>query len=327
MTAVEEARNDLGAVPEGKPVDVSAVIVNWNTEDLLAECLASLREHGSAGRVMEVVVVDNASTDGSAEMVAREWPGVRLVVNEQNVGYQRANNQGIRASRGEYLLLINADAFLTAGCLDGMLARMRADSTAAVVGPRLEYGDGSWQRWTAGREPSLRAAAAYFWFLERLPRGGRSGVYLGRDEREAFRCDWVSSACMLVRRAVLDEIGLMDETYFAYMDDVDLCRRARGAGWSVWYEPGAEVVHLMGQSSKRQTGATSPLALRTFNRYFGQHRGRRALTALKAIEATGFAARAAMYGAAGMIRRDATSRSAARAHWRNLRLSLERHDV
>jgi len=327
MTVTTAGRSALGAIPEGLVADVSAVIVSWNAAPLLEECLSSLLEHGSPGLAMEVVVVDNASVDGSAAMVAREWPGVRVIVNDRNVGYQRANNQGVRVSTGRHLLLINADARLKPGCLAQMLARMAADGTAAIVGPRLTYGDGTWQRWTAGREPSLRSAMAHFWFLEHLPRGGRSGVYLGRDERRAFRCDWVSSACMLVRRDALDDIGLMDETYFAYMDDVDLCGRARDSGWSVWYEPAATAVHLMGQNADRQVGVASPLALQTFNRYFEHRRGHRAAMILRAIEATGFAARAVLYGAAGVVRRSSSLRAAATAHWRSCRLTLERGGV
>ena len=318
MTVTGDARRPAA---RRAPPTVSAIVVNWNSGDLLARCLAALRDH--AGPDVEVIVVDNASTDGSSDVIAASWPDVQLTVNAENVGYQRANNQGMRAASGDFLLLINADAFLTSGCLDALRARMQADPAAAAVGPRLVYGDGTWQRWTAGREPTLGAAIAYFWFLERLPGGGQRGLYLGSDLRRAFQCDWVSSACMLVRRAALDEIGLMDESYFAYMDDVDLCRRAREAGWHIWYEPAAEVVHLMGRSAPRHAGRTSPAALRAFNAYFERSHGVRAAAALRAVEVSGFVARAALYAAAGLAGRRTAHRAAARAHLRNARLSLE----
>jgi GT2 family glycosyltransferase len=295
---------------------VSAVIVNWNTSDLLEDCLRSLRDHGPAG--MEVVVVDNGSTDGSVAMLEQRWPAVHVIVNEENRGYQAANNQGMRAAHGDVLLLVNADATLTPGCLDALLARLAADPRAAAVGPRLVYGDGSFQRWTAGQLPSLRAAASYFFFGDRL--FPRSGLWLGRDLDTAFEPGWVSSACMVVRRAALEQIGLMDERFFAYMDDVDLCARARAAGWTVWYEPAATSVHLMGQGTKRQTGAASPLALQSYVRWFGMQRGRLSLALFRALAFTGFGLRAVLYGAASLGRPH--RREAARAHWLNARRSI-----
>ncbi len=292
------------------------MIVNWNTCDLLDECLQSLRAF--ADPRPEIVVVDNGSTDGSVEMLAEHWPDVQVIVNATNRGYQAANNQGMRAARGDALLLINADAMLTAGCLDALLDRLATDPRAAIVGPRLVYGDESFQRWTAGRLPSLAAAASYFFFFDRFRP--RSGLWLGRDVDTAFQPGWVSSACMVVRRDALADIGLMDERFFAYMDDVDLCARAGDAGWTVWYEPAATAIHLMGQSTKRRTGEASPLALQSFIRWFGMRRGALSLALFRAMAAVGFSLRAAIYGVASL--RDGHQRGAARAHLTNARRSL-----
>lgn len=310
---------------QGRP-QITAIIVNWNTQDLLAGCLASLRDYGAPGRTMEIIVVDNGSHDGSADMVARDWPDVQLIRNAQNVGFTAANNQAFAVSRGDYLLLINADALLTPGCLERMVAQMQADPQAGVVGPRLVYGDGRWQRWTAGREPGLRSAANYFLFLERLfpHTPAFHGLYLGSDVRTAFRPDWVSSACMLVRRAAVEQVGFMDERFFVYMDDVDLCRRVREGGWRVWYCPEAEAVHFMGQSTKRQTGSVSPTALRSLNRYYAMHHGPAKTLALKGIEAVGFGLRAGLYMGAAAVRRNAPHlRAQARAHWTYCKVSME----
>ncbi len=306
--------------PTSAPL-VTAVIVNWNTGALLEQCLESLVEHGAAGAPLEVVVVDNGSDDGSVELVRRDWPDVALIECETNLGYQKANNLGMAAARGAQLLLINADAFLTAGCLDRLLARMDTDPRCGVVGPRLVYRDGSFQRWTAGREPSLSAAAVFHFGIDRLAVGATRGIYLGRDVREAFQPEWVSSACMLVRARALAETGPMDETFFAYMDDVDLCRRAREADWHVWYEPEAEAIHLMGQSTRREPGAASPLALRTFNRYFARRHGRSRTRLLQGIEAAGFTLRACAHGVRSV--RTPANRVAALGHLRNARVSLE----
>jgi GT2 family glycosyltransferase len=304
------------------------VIVSWNTRDLLAGCLESLEKYVDPEVDLDIVVVDNGSKDGTLEMLGSEWPLVRVIANAENMGYQRASNQAFaECGSADMLLLINADALLTPDCLRVMLRCMQLDPRAAAVGPRLVYGDGRWQRWTAGRAPSLRAAAAYYLFLERLFPGVEwfEGLFLGQDVRTARHVEWVSSACMLVRRVALDEIGPMDERFFAYMDDVDLCVRFRATGWHVWYSPEATAVHFMGQSTRRQTGTVSPLALRSFNRYFLIHRGRVPTLALKGIEALGFALRTAAYLGVSVARgrEGARLRAQARAHWSYCKVSLE----
>jgi len=315
--------------PAAEVLDVTAVIVNWNTADLLDECLTSLRDHRAPGHGVEVIVVDNGSTDGSVAMIEQRWPEVTVVANADNVGFCRANNQAIEISDKPYLLLINADARLTPGCLRHLVARMESDDRVGVVAPRLEYGDGRFQRWTAGRAPSLRSVASYLFLTDRLD--GRfpalAGTYLGHDTAVAFEPQWVSSACMLVRRAVVDDVGPLDERIFVYMDDVELCQRARDGGWAVWYEPAATAVHLMGQSTKRRTGVASPEALRAFNRYFQRRHGRGRTTALRALQAGGFGLRVLAYGATGLVLHDDGRRAQARAHLSHLKLSLETPEV
>jgi GT2 family glycosyltransferase len=301
---------------------VSVIVVNWNTRDHLQGCLESLERSGAMGPDAEVIVVDNASTDGSAAMVRSSWPEVRLIENSENEGFTRANNRAIRASHGRYLLLINSDARMTAGALATMVAWMNERTQAGVVGPRLVYGDGRWQRWTAGQAPSLRAALVHYFFLDRL--GVSGSIYLSRDTREPFQPDWVSSACMLVRRAALDEVGLLDERIFVYMDDVDVCERMRRGGWEVWYWPTSTVVHFMSQSTTSEPGGASPGALRSFNAYFAARHGRVSCLALRAIEACGSIIRAGAYAAAATLRHaDPFLLAKARAHWAFCRVSLE----
>ncbi len=298
---------------------VTAVVVNWNTVDLLDRCLTSLAQYGF-GDAMDVVVVDNGSADGSADLVRNQWPNVHLIANKENRGYIQANNQGMNAARGEHLLLINSDAFLTPGALDKMVGLLDDHADAAVVGPRLVYGDGSWQRWTAGSEPALSSAMSFFLFADRLSgSAARRSLYLARDVKEPFRPDWVSSACMLVRREALKQVGPMDERYFCYMDDVDLCRRLRAAGWTVWYLPSAEAIHLMGQSTRRHTGAASPSALRNLNDYVTRINGPAVGASVRVTELIGFAIRAALY----FVLPSSGSRERAQAHVRNMRNSLK----
>lgn len=307
------------------PADLVTVVVNWNTVDLLDDCLASIEAATPPGVRNEVIVVDNASTDGSVEHLWRAWPEVRVLVNDENEGFCRANNRAIRVSDAPEILLVNTDARLTPGSLDRLRARLHGDPRAAVVGPRLVYGDGSFQRWTAGGELSLRTFANHFLGLDRFaPRHPvLGGIYLADDTDEAFRPGWVSSAVMLLRRSALDEIGLLDERIFVYMDDVDLCQRALDGGWHIWYEPTATAVHFMGASSNRVTGRASPEALRSLNRWYARRHGAAAGTALRGIEAVGFGARAAAYAATGVARRDPDRRRQAAAHFAHLKLSLE----
>jgi GT2 family glycosyltransferase len=308
----------MTALPAHELVAVSAVIVNWNTRELLDQCLRSLRAHG--GRAIEVVVVDNGSTDGSVGLLQEQWPDVRVIANPENRGYQAANNQGMHAASGDVLLLINSDAKLQPGCLDTLLDRLARDTRAAIVGPRLVYGDGRFQRWTAGRLPSLASTAASMFGVDRLRP--TAGVWIGRDVHRAFTPGWVSSACLVLRRSALADVGFMDERYFAYMDDVDLCARAWDAGYRVWYEPSATATHLMGQSTKRRTGTSSPLAVQSFIRWFEQRNGRTRGSLLRTIVAAGFLARAVAHGAKGVVRPD--ERAPARTHLRSARLALRR---
>jgi GT2 family glycosyltransferase len=309
--------------------DLAVVIVNWNTVDLLDECLQSVVDHGPADLTTEVVVVDNASRDGSVEHLRTRWPSVQVITNDENVGFCRANNQAIRATTAPYLLLVNTDARLTEGCTDTMLGYLERDPSAAVVGPRLVYGDGSFQRWTAGRSLSLSSCANYFLGLDRLAHRvpALTGIYLPYDTDQPFRPGWVTSAVMLLRRSALDEVGMLDDSIFVYMDDVDLCQRATDAGWNVWYAADATAVHFMGASTKRETGKVSPEATRAFNRWYERRHGRRSAQAVRALETVGFGARAGLHAINGVVRRDDASRGAARAHWTRCKLSLEPADA
>lgn len=306
-------------------VDVTVVIVNWNGAELLDDCLQSIVDFWPAWLSHEVVVVDNASTDGSVALLEQHWPEVQVIVNEENVGFCRANNQAIRAGDAPLLLLLNTDARLTRGCVASMVDRMESDPGAAVIGPRLVYGDGSFQRWTAGRSLSLGTCASYLLGADRLaarfPR--LSGMYLSHDTHQPFQAGWVSSAAMLLRRRAVEEVGLLDESIFVYMDDVDLCERVRAAGWHVWYAADATCVHLMGATTKRRTGQASPEALRALNRWYQRRHGPGSTHVLRAIETAGFAARAGVCGVMGIARRNEGDRLRARAHWRLAKLSRE----
>jgi N-acetylglucosaminyl-diphospho-decaprenol L-rhamnosyltransferase len=309
--------------------DLTTIVVNWNTVDLLDDCLRSVEREVPVGMTNRTIVVDNASSDGSVDLLRRDWPSVDVIANSENVGFCRANNQALRASSSPWVLLINTDARLTQGSLARMLAHLDADPRAAIVGPRLEYGDGTFQRWTGGAPFTLSTLASYLLGLDHFARRvpPLRGIYLSHDTAEPFLAGWVSSAVMLIRRAALDEIGLLDDRIFVYMDDVDLCQRAIDGGWHVWYAADATAVHFMGASTKRTTGKASPEALRALNRWFVRRHGPRAGRVLRGLEALGFGARAAAYGGRALTRRDPAARRQAAAHLTHLKLSLEPIDV
>lgn len=310
----------------GRPL-VATVIVNWNTAELLEGVLGNLAEHLPANA--PVVVVDNDSADDSVDRVESGFPEVTVVQMGENAGFCRANNAGIRAVDSEYVLLINTDARLTDGCLDGMLSVFEREPRCAIVGPRLTFADGSFQRWTAGRLPTVASTANYYLFLDRfsnrIPALG--SVYIAHDTDQPGPVGWVSSAVMMIRRDALDEFGLMDEDIFLYMDDVDLCQRAHEAGWTTWYAADQTAVHFMNGTSTKVLGAASPEAARSANRWFTRQHGRSAGVAMRATQAAGFGVRGAAHGAVGVLTRDQERTRLARAHWNQVRICTETPDV
>lgn len=225
---------------------LSIVIVNFNGRGHLEPCLRSLVDHPSSTPA-EIVVVDNASTDGSASAVAG-FPGIRLIRLAANVGFSAGNNAGIRATAGELILLLNNDTVVPAGALDRLVARLDADRAAAIAGPRLVDGRG---------EPEL-SFGPMISPLGELRQKLVTGLYarrvwpatawVRRATARERHVDWVSGACLLVRRRVAEQVGLLDERFFLYTEDVDFCASVRAAGWKVLFTPAAEIVHLRGRS-------------------------------------------------------------------------------
>lgn len=228
-------------------VDLSVVIVNWNVRELLKECLASLVE------AKEVIVVDNASTDGSGQMVRELFPHVKLISNQSNTGFPRANNQGIRASQGRYVLLLNPDTQVLNDALSAMVTHMDAYPRVGVLGPQLLNSDGTVQS-SRRRFPTLATAFVESTILQRyLPHSSLLQRYYCEDipPNTIQEVDWVTGACMTVRRETIDEVGLLDEDYFMYSEELDWCFRIKKAGWKIVYLPSARVVHHYGQSSEK----------------------------------------------------------------------------
>lgn len=262
-------------------MDLSVIVVSWNVRDLLRRCLQSILAAGDGGapaRTVEILVVDNASADGSAAMVQAEFPTVRLIANDRNRGFTAANNQGLAASQGRYLLLLNPDAELMDGALAEMVGCMEAHPEAGVLGPQLLYPDGSVQS-SRRRFPTLATALVESTVVQEWWRDNRVlRRYYMLDTPpapgEPQPVDWLVGACLLVRRAAYEQVGGLDEGFFMYSEELDWCRRIKGAGWQVLYLPTARVIHHEGKSSEQVVPARHIHFQSSKVRYFRKHHGR-----------------------------------------------------
>ena len=252
-----------------KAVELSILIVSYNAKADLARCLHSLH-HPPPTASREIVVIDNASSDGSAD-AARQWPDVHVIEMDRNFGFAVANNVGFRASTGQYVLLLNSDTVVPPGAIDRLVAELEQDPDVAVVGPRLV---------DAAGEPELSFGRMITplteWQQKRLARGlaDRDPAISSRVREMTTRRqrpDWVSGACLLVRRNDAQAVGFLDERYFMYTEDVDFCAAIRARGRSVLYAPEIEVVHLRGRSVAAEPAATSEAYRRSHLAFYEKH--------------------------------------------------------
>ena len=229
---------------------VSIIIISWNTKALLRRCLNSI--YSCPPRTSyEVIVVDNASSDGSTHMVQREFPQVRLITNEINWGYAKAANQAIVQNASDYVFVLNSDTEILSEALDALVGFAGEHQGAGAIGPKLLNPDGSVQL-SCRRFPSLGTGIGHAFlglFSSRNPYT-RTYRLADWDHCSIREVDWISGAAMFLRRSALDDTGLFDESYFMYVEDVDLCFRLWQAGWKIYYEPSAQVIHHVAQSSK-----------------------------------------------------------------------------
>jgi len=223
-------------------------IVSYRCRDLLRECLESLRAYPPPGP-LAVYVIDNASNDGTAEMVKAEFPELCLFAMEENIGFAAATNLGIRAGNGTYVLALNPDTRITEGALAHLVTLMETRPQVGICGCRLELEDGSFDHAAKRSFPTPLSALGHFTGIGR--RAGARGklAEYRAPEVEAGPVDAVNGAFMLMRRLALDEVGLFDEGYWMYMEDLDLSYRFAEAGWTTWYEPAVTVVHVKAGSS------------------------------------------------------------------------------
>jgi N-acetylglucosaminyl-diphospho-decaprenol L-rhamnosyltransferase len=232
---------------------LSAIIVNYHSLDPLLGSLPAL-EADAAGLEHEVVIVDNSPDDGTGAAIRSRHPAVRWIANDANVGFARAVNRGIEASTGEFILVLNPDCELYAGALAALITHMDSHPRCAIAGPLLEYPDGRLQ-YSARRYPGAASLLfnRYSLLTRLFPGNAWSRRYLMTDwdHRSGRDVDWLSGACLLVRRAAVDQVGALDPAFFMFNEDVDWCRRMNLAGWSVTFVPEARAMHRVGASRRR----------------------------------------------------------------------------
>jgi len=254
-------------------MDMSIVIVTWNSQDFIRNCLDSVLLLPDRVRC-EVIVVDNASCDQTANIVREFYPEANLIENKANLGYARANNQGIEQAQGRYLLLLNPDTQLMDDSLSSMYELMEGNPRIGAVGPKLLNPDGSTQ--PSCREfPRFSTLIWEFTGLSRLfPKskifGGWRMGYFAFDR--AGEVDQPMASCLMLRRETLEEIGVFDEAFSMFFNDVDLCFRIKEAGWKIYFEPEAHVIHHGGASTRKAKRKMIWLSHLAFYKFFSKHR-------------------------------------------------------
>jgi GT2 family glycosyltransferase len=278
-------------------VDLSIVIVNWNVRELLRRCLASLDQEkvglpangsanegglpelpgriGPSAAVIEVVVVDCNSTDGSAEMVRREFPWAKVIASDDNLGYARGNNRGISEATGRYLLVLNPDTEVVNDALETMVRYLDEHPAVGILGPGLLYPDGTLQS-SRRRYPTLATAFFEGTLLQQWwPKNRVAQRYYMSDcpGDVTQSVEWLVGAALMIRREAWQQIGPLDEGFFMYFEELDWCRRCQAAGWEIHFSPAARVIHHEGKSSEQVATARTIRFHRSKIRYFRKYYG------------------------------------------------------
>lgn len=309
-------------VPDHRHVDLSIITVSWNVRELLQACLASVAR-GRGDLNLEVIVVDSASSDGSAEMVKEEFPWVTLLAQQENVGFPRGNNIGMAQSRGRYLLLLNPDTEVIADALPRMVAYLDAHPDIGALGPQLLNPDGSVQS-SRRRFPTLATGfLESTWLAGQFPGIHEHYYALDLPDNAIADVDWVVGACILVPRDVYEQVGPMDEAYFMYSEELDWCRRIKDTGRRVVYYPEAQIMHHYGKSSEQAIVARHINFERAKLRYFRKHHGQTAAGVLRVYLLAGYAFQMALEATKGLLgHKRALRRQRVRAYGEVLRSGL-----
>jgi hypothetical protein len=263
-------------------VDLSIIIVSWNVADLLKACLESIAASQTDHDRIETIVVDSASHDHTLEMLRTHFPQVKVLPQAENIGFTRANNIGLRAAQGRYMMLLNPDTELDPQALTRMIAYMEANPSVGILGPQTRNTDGTPQS-TRRRFPNL--AVGFFestWLQPYAPRKMLDHYYVRDVNDDSIAdVDWVQGSALIARRAIYAQIGALDEGYVMYSEELDWCKRAKSAGWRVVYFGNASIIHHGGKSSEQVTAHKHIHFQESKLRYFRKFHGRGAAHSLR----------------------------------------------
>lgn len=275
---------------------LSICIANWNTCQLLRNCLTSIYNDPQAVE-WEVIVVDNASSDSSVEMVKTHFPQVRLIASKENLGFARSSNLAMEQASGPYLLLLNSDTQVEPGAVGPLIHFLEVNPQAGAVGPRLVGQDGALEL-SCGRPPGLGSECVNKLLLHKLFPFFKFGRWNHAETREV---GWIAGACLMVRRAVLEKVGPLDPRMFMFYEDVDWCLRIRAAGWKIYYYPFSQVLHLGGQSTRQNFGEMLVVSQQSLYYLFEKHFGRRSLHLLRLLTLAEMGLRSLLWGGSSLL--------------------------
>lgn len=286
---------------EGTRPVVSVVVVSYNTRQMTLDCLRTL--YADLGDLpAEVFVVDNASSDGSVAAVAEAFPNVRVIANPQNVGFGAANNQAMRVARGEFIMLLNSDAFPKPGTTRALVDYLRSHPKVGVVGPKILNADGSTQQ-SCYRFPTPgQAWRENLWISAAFGAHPVLGDYRTWPHDRERDVEWIIGACMLLRRDVFERVGGFDERFFMYAEETDWQRRIRDAGWEIAFTPAAQVTHLGGASGAKEKARVNRHFFESLDRYEYKHHGLIGLVLLRAAMVVGCSLRAVLWTGVAVTR-------------------------
>lgn len=278
-------------------VDLSVIIVNYNTRDLLRDCLSSVYQE-TPGLAHEIFVVDNASSDASADMVASEFPGVILVRSDSNLGFAKANNLALAQAQGDVQVLLNPDTIVTGRALEKIAGYLREHPKVGAVCPDLPQPDGTLQVTSCGHMPGFWRVFCQYFFLTRL--FPRSSLFRGMNlvagvHDEPVRVEWLSGACLAARKEVWREVGFLDESWFMFAEDMEWCERAGKRGYELHYLPMVTVQHIWGASSKGDASAASTMWLDSIASWHGREHSRVSTSAMMLAFAAGLRLRSVLH--------------------------------
>ncbi|AFI84265.1 glycosyltransferase family 2 protein [Methylophaga nitratireducenticrescens] len=304
-------------------MQLSIIIVNWNVCELLKNCLLSVYQQTLlSADEFEVFVVDNASSDGSVDMVKELFPQVHLFANKTNVGFGKANDQVLAYCKSDYVLLLNPDTVVIDHAIDKLLSHAHSMPDVGVMGCRLLNLDHSLQRWTGGAYPSLTNVARHYLFLDLLiPEKWRPpSLYLDRDIPTDVEVDWISGAVMLLKKSALDGF-IFNETFFMYGEDMECCHRLKQNGWRIVYSPVCSIIHIQGASMKKQEGEILLSSLKGLRSFYSMLNNGKFVWLLDWITLTGFFIRWGCYSVLSLLRRGRGYKEKAISSWQYIQIT------